>query len=122
MAISGPTGRVDWPMLPAKPLVDLMQRIIDRQQADNSEWRQRWPPGGVKGLDDICREFGISCRTWHRWRFGGQEAIQFAVVDRVLVNTDYHWWDLWPRDEFPEVWARIDALDRRAKREQDEAA
>jgi hypothetical protein len=96
------TPIVDMPRLPARPLVEK----IDRMLAYAS------PGRGTRITDNtsndraaMYEQLGTSTRRLYEWRKPGAQ-VQADVADRVLSGTPYLWFDVWlecPRDAEHEV-------------------
>lgn len=96
------------PKMPIEPIRDLVARLIEREQADHTRENEKWNGhgGATKSLADICLDLGLSERQWLRWRTE-QKYIKFDQADRILLRTDLHWWDVWPEEKYPEIYARL---------------
>jgi hypothetical protein len=50
-------------------------------------------------FESFCESLGVSDRTIRDWRAGNRSMVRMATVDRILTNTDWHWWDVWGPDD-----------------------
>lgn len=97
--------------LPLAPFLAFVKRYVEMEKAT----RQALPAGVhrtgmAKPDEDICDDIGVSARTLYRWEHEGQTTVHWNTVDRILTKTNYHWWDIWGEDEYPEVHERLSAL------------
>lgn len=56
-------------------------------------------------------------RCYYEWRSGRAQTVSIEVADRVITALGLDWTDVWPRDEFPDFAARLDAIDAAGERE-----
>ncbi len=61
-----------------------------------------WEPGtngdaepGV--LQDVCGRADVAERTVFRWRTSPGAVVRASLADRVMVNLDLLWWQVWPQ-------------------------
>jgi hypothetical protein len=100
------------PRLPAKPLGQLLERIVMRVQARRVNGIED-TARVQKCRDDICAEYGTTGRTLYAWSHGEREMVDYGTADRVLTATGLNWWDVWDPTElqrdYPEIYERLEA-------------
>jgi hypothetical protein len=81
--------------LPSQPLFHLIdERIKQIRKYEKSmgitQERHAKPAG------EICEELGTSFRTFTYWRKGEQPEIQVGTAERILLNANVDWRDVYP--------------------------
>lgn len=80
--------------LPAPPLAAFVeQKIAERQD--------------LASIEEVCSDLGVEPRSFRAWRDGSRELVQIGVAERVLLNADVDWEDIYKPDEFPELYEGI---------------
>lgn len=77
------------PKLPSKPLADFIESLA-----------------GERSLDEVCEMVTVTARSFRGWRSGEYKEVQFDVADRVMINAGALMQDIWPEDEYPELYLR----------------
>jgi hypothetical protein len=100
--------------LPAKPLATMIGRIV--------ETRVRWErlrgvsmPGSREKartgtLGEVCDELDVDPRSLFGWQHEGRKCVKREVAERVLLRVGLGWSDVWPREDFPELYPALDTV------------
>lgn len=89
------TKNASGPDLPLGPLVDALLRKMERlgitiDIGNNLD----------DGYERFCDSIGLSPRTMLAWRTGARSMVRLSTLEKILANTDWHWWDVYgPGDE-----------------------
>jgi hypothetical protein len=81
-----------FPKLPAAPVVQLVERLIAREDWDRRRGLDDDRPTGAR--EYVCAWLGISARSLHAWRAGQRELIHFDIVDLILTRAGVGWWEV----------------------------
>ena len=90
--------------LPVGPLVAVIARHLERHA----------PPLTARGnaaREECLRSIRVTPRRYYDWREGRSLTVSIEHADRVITALGLDWMDVWPRDEYPEFAARLDAID-----------
>lgn len=109
---SGGGASGEFPMLPAGPLADLIERLIDQESigafdrgvdlvfiGERGGRVTRKTPDPTNGLpsprEAVCERIGVATKSQYDWSHGVRRTVQFDVADRVLSRARVPWWDVW---------------------------
>lgn len=70
--------RVMFPLLPARPLACLLERLESKTTTES-----------------IYSKAGVADRTYRCWRDGSRPTCKFDTADRILVRLSLFWWEVW---------------------------
>lgn len=90
--------------LPVAPLAATVARHIERVAPAIGG-------GGCAWRDSCLMDIGVHPRRYYEWTRGRSLTVHIELADRVLTALGLDWVEVWPRDEFPEFAARLDAID-----------
>lgn len=90
--------------LPSAPLVALIERLIDARKQITRDLNE--PTQGI--IRDICNELGVSERNFRHWRDGTQLTTRIGTAERVLMNANVEWHEVYSYDEFARHFLALD--------------
>lgn len=75
-------------LLPALPLARAIERLIANDHL-------RLVGDDQSHAEAICEGLGIDSRNLRAWLSGERAEVQGDIVDRILTNAGWHWWDVY---------------------------
>lgn len=87
-----------FPRLPAAPLLNAVEKHVK-----------------LHGLTEVNADLGVDERAVRRWRkgvdAGKSPTTTFNDAERALIALGLNLWDVWPEDEYPNIYKRLAALE-----------
>lgn len=105
-----PSSRREASMLPAGPLVALLDRYIE----NHARYRNI---GDGSALETVCAWADIDPRQLYAWQTGEIAEVQLGTADRVMTGLGVLWWEVYDPADYPEEHERARFVfegDRRA--------
>lgn len=90
--------------LPVGPLVAVIARHLERHAPAPTAH-------GSVAREECLRSIRVTPRRYYDWREGRSLSVSIERADRVITALGLDWMDVWPRDEYPDFAARLDAID-----------
>jgi hypothetical protein len=86
--------------LPAAPLLNLVDRILDRRRAVDGLLSD---VEGAATAESVCADLGISSRERRHWRTGQQTKVRVGTAERILLNADVDWYEVYSYDDYAHI-------------------
>lgn len=87
-------------LLPSQPFA----AVVDREIAKRLPFAETLPNGDPPGAATVAPSLGIQPRSLLDWRKAARR-VRSTTVDRFCTLTGIQWWEIWPKDQYPQVWA-----------------
>jgi hypothetical protein len=96
-------------VLPSGPLIAFIEGRLERELAFDRMLGMERPTRGGSGdrptLRRVCIDLGVKERGLRRWQAG--EQVSLDVAERFLIDNGIGWAEIWPPDEFPDLYQGI---------------
>lgn len=89
--------------LPAAPLAEFFDAKVEARRS--TERALDYDDCDITSAAEVCRELEVEPRSLYAWRAGERKEVQVGVAERILMNANAEPEDVWPRGQFPALYA-----------------
>jgi hypothetical protein len=95
--------------LPSAPLLALVDRLLDQEKAVNDVLGAP-EPNGLGAVRAVCERLGIPPRRVTSWRTGENERVRVGLAERVLLNAEVEWHEVYSYDDYAHIFLALDEV------------